>query len=133
MNTIPLDAFSFTSSEVKELLQVAYKPANGGYTLKDILAALEKLEMGYASTDSHTFTEALFGKVSRGKVALTDDANLLGTFDASVMFSPGKLIGEKVTLGNGIKGRIINLESSLYRFVVFCRLLLQSLAAYGIL
>lgn len=114
MNTIPLDAFSFTSSEVKELLQVAYKPVNGGYTLKDILAALEKLEMGYASTDSHTFTEALFGKVSRGEVALTDDANLLGTFDASVMFSPGKLIGEKVTLGNGIKGRIENFRITQY-------------------
>lgn len=114
MNTIPLDAFSFTSSEVKELLQVAYKPVNGGYTLKDILAALEKLEMGYASTDSHTFTEALFGKVSRGEVALTDDANLLGTFDASVMFSPGKLVGEKVTLGNGIKGRIENFRITQY-------------------
>lgn len=114
MNTIPLDAFSFTSREVKELLQVAYKPANGGYTLKDILAALEKLEMGYASSDSHTFTEVLFGKVSRGKVALTDDANLLGTFDASVMFSPGKLVGEKVTLGNGIKGRIENFRITQY-------------------
>lgn len=114
MNTIPLDAFSFTSREVKELLQVAYKPINGGYTLKDILAALEKLKMGYASSDSHTFTEALFGKVNRGKVALTDDANLLGTFDASVMFSPGKLIGEKVTLGNGIKGRIENFRITQY-------------------
>lgn len=114
MNTVPLDAFSFTSREVKELLQVAYKPVNGGYTLKDVLAALEKLEMGYASSDSHTFTEALFGKVSRGKVALTDDANLLGTFGASIMFNPGKLIGEKVTLGNGIKGRIENFRITQY-------------------
>lgn len=114
MNTIPLDAFSFTSREVKELLQVAYKPVNGGYTLKDILAAIEKLEAGYASSDSHTFTEALFGKVSCGKVALTDDANLLGTVDASVMLNPGKLVGEQVTLGNGIKGRIENFRITQY-------------------
>lgn len=112
METIPAKAFTI-STEVGELLQVMYKPVNGGYTLEDVLSAVEKLEKTQAFSSCsgdckhrYTFKGALFGVVNRGKVPLCDDLHILRTFDADAMLDPNKLLGGKVTLKNGGEGTI---------------------------
>lgn len=120
METIPSKAFTI-STEVGELLQVMYKPVNGGYTLEDVLSAIEKLEktQAFSSNDGgskhrYTFKGALFGVVNRGKVTLNDDLHILGTFDAGAMLDPNKLLGEKVTLKDGGQGIIKSIRVTQY-------------------
>ena len=120
METIPSKAFTI-STEVGELLQVAYKPVNGGYTLEDVLSAIEKLEktQAFSSRDGgarhrYTFKGALFGVVNRGKVTLNDDLHVLGTFDAGAMLDPNKLLGEEVTLKDDGKGTIESIRVTRY-------------------
>lgn len=120
METISSKAFTI-STEVGELLQVMYKQVNGGYTLEDVLSAIEKLEktQAFSSNDGgskhrYTFKGALFGVVNRGKVTLNDDLHVLGTFDAGAMLDPNKLLGEKVTLKAGGQGTIKSIRVTQY-------------------
>jgi hypothetical protein len=100
--------------EVAELLEVAYKPLDGGsYGMDAIMEAMDSMEEGFAYAKfSHTFKRVWFGVPSRGMVPICDDAEVLGYVTESAMMKPGKLIGVTVSDKKGKGGRVVGFKVS---------------------